>query len=282
MPQTHVPSFHYSIWSLSPILVVTTSRQSNQGINDIIWGNRSIEVETCPLDRTACIVRLEPQSGDHYFRMFSKPAARKGPCLRAKGNAPTTALSLNLPQKVSMHKEQMIAQTKKWILEVVVGCNFCPFALREVKKDTITFEVIEGNRAFVLNALTEAFQKMNRQPEVETMFLLLPQNFARFADYLKLVHAAEALIKKEGYEGIYQVASFHPSYLFAGSSINDAANYTNRSPYPMLHLLREESLSRAIDSYPDTQKIPERNTAFARGKGLAYMQRLRAACLDIP
>jgi hypothetical protein len=88
------------------------------------------------------------------------------------------------------------------------------------------------------------------------------------------------MIKKSGYEGIYQVASFHPAYLFAGSSMNDAANYTNRSPYPMLHILREESVSRAIESYPDTHKISEKNTAFARGKGLAYMQSLRNACME--
>jgi uncharacterized protein len=180
-----------------------------------------------------------------------------------------------------MDKARMIAQTKKWILDVVVGCNFCPFALREVKKDSIGFEVIEGNRATVLKALADVLQKMQAQPEVETMFLLLPQNFARFSDYLKLVQAAEMLLVKEGYEGIYQVASFHPAYLFAGSSINDAANYTNRSPYPMLHILREESVSRAVDSYPDTRQIPEKNTAFAREKGLAYMQRLRAACMEI-
>jgi uncharacterized protein len=180
-----------------------------------------------------------------------------------------------------MQKERMIAQTRKWIVDVVVGCNFCPFALREVKKDSISFEVIEGNKAVVLNALSAAFAQMNAEAAIETMFLLLPQNFDRFADYLKLVQAAEVLLKKSGYEGIYQVASFHPAYLFAGSSMNDAANYTNRSPYPMLHILREESVSRAIDSYPDTHKIPGKNTAFAREKGLAYMQRLRAACMEI-
>jgi uncharacterized protein len=180
-----------------------------------------------------------------------------------------------------MNNTLIINQTKKWILDVVVGCNFCPFALREVKKESICFEVIAGNKATVLQALLSAFETMNENKEMETMFLLLPQNFARFSDYLKLVQGAEALIKKAGYEGIYQVASFHPDYLFAGSSINDPANYTNRSPYPMLHILREESVSRAIDSYPDTDKIPQKNTAFARQKGLAYMQHLRRACMEI-
>lgn len=180
-----------------------------------------------------------------------------------------------------MNKEQLIAQTKKWITDVVVGCNFCPFAQREVKRESIVFEVVVGKKAAVLQALLNALEGMNRQPEVETMFLLLPQNFARFSDYLLLVRAADVLLKKAGYEGFYQIASFHPSYVFAGSGLNDPANYTNRSPYPMLHILREESVSRSIEHYPDTSRIPEKNAAFARKKGLAYMQRLRAACMDI-
>lgn len=180
-----------------------------------------------------------------------------------------------------MHKALIIAQTKKWIVDVVVGCHFCPFALQEVKNDSIYFEVVTGNKAFVLKALSTALMKMNAEADIETMFLLLPQHFARFVDFLKLAQATEVLLKKEGYSGIYQVASFHPAYLFAGSSYDDAANYTNRSPYPMLQILREESVSRAIDSYPDTNKIPEKNIAFTRQKGLAYMQRLRAACMKI-
>lgn len=175
-----------------------------------------------------------------------------------------------------MNKESFIAHTKQWILDVVVGCNFCPFALPEVKKDSLYFDVVTGNKAVVLKALSAALQKMTAQAEIETMFLILPQNFDRFPDYLKLVSAAEGLLKKEGYEGIFQVASFHPAYVFAGAGLNDAANYTNRSPYPMLHILREESVSRAVDSFPNSHKIPERNIAFARQKGLVYMQTLLA------
>ena len=93
---------------------------------------------------------------------------------------------------------------------------------------------------------------------------------------------SEKLLKKEGYEGIYQLATFHPLYLFAGSAANDPANYTNRSPYAMLHLLREESLTAAIDRYPDTTRIPEKNIAYAQQKGLAAMKALREACMNGP
>jgi hypothetical protein len=178
-------------------------------------------------------------------------------------------------------KERIIAQTKKWIVEVVVGLNFCPFAAREVKKESIFFKIIEGNNRLVLQELVDAFERMKTEPQVETMFLLLTKNFDRFPAFLKLIGSVNTVIRKEGYEGIYQVATFHPAYQFAGSGINDAANYTNRSPYPMLQILREESVSRAVDTYPDTHKIAGRNIAFARQKGLAYMQSLRAACMNL-
>jgi hypothetical protein len=174
-----------------------------------------------------------------------------------------------------MTPDIIIAQTKKWILDVVIGCNFCPFAAREVKRDSIVYEVAAYTQPkIILQKLSAAFLRMNGDDSVETLLLILPNGFASFAVYLKLVSAANTLIKKNGYEGIYQLASFHPSYLFAGSKPSDAANYTNRSPYPVLQILRESSVSRAVDSYPDTLKIPERNMDFARQKGLAFMQTL--------
>lgn len=179
-------------------------------------------------------------------------------------------------------KALMIAQTKKWIVDVVVGCNFCPFAAREVKRDSILFEVLENApKALVLAALRKTLRQLDEQPEIETAFLILPHHFGSFAVYLRLVSAAEALLRKEGYEGIYQVASFHPGYLFAGSNPADPANYTNRSPYPMLHLLREASVSRVVDAHPNPHAIPETNTAFARQKGLAYMAALREGCMEV-
>ncbi|OLY91097.1 hypothetical protein SAMN05444008_11848 [Cnuella takakiae] len=178
--------------------------------------------------------------------------------------------------------EVMIAQTKKWIVDVVVGCNFCPFAAREVKRDSILFEVLENApKALVLADLRKILQQLDNNPDIETAFLILPQNFNSFSVYLRLVDAAEVLLRKEGYEGIYQVASFHPGYLFAGSSPSDPANYTNRSPYPMLHLLREASVSRVVDAHPNPHAIPETNTAFARQKGLVYMAALREACMEV-
>lgn len=176
-----------------------------------------------------------------------------------------------------MLSEQIIAHTKKWIVDVVVGCNFCPFAAREVKRNSIAYEVVaEIQTKSVLQALSAALARMDNDASVETLMLILPHGFSSFAQYLKLVSAAEGRLKMEGYEGVYQLASFHPDYLFAGSGPSDPAHYTNRSPYPMLQVLRESSVSRAVDAYPDTQKIPERNVEFARHKGLAFMKALLA------
>lgn len=174
----------------------------------------------------------------------------------------------------------IVAQTKKWITDVVVGCNFCPFAARELKRGSIQYQVIQSaERKDVLEALAQAFNELDANKKIETTILILPNGFDKFSNYLQLAELAESLLKKEGYEGIYQVAGFHPQYIFAGSSGDDPANYTNRSPYPMLHLLREESLSLAIDNYPGTENIPQKNIEYANAKGLAYMQLLREACM---
>jgi hypothetical protein len=176
-------------------------------------------------------------------------------------------------------EEQVITQTKKWITDVVIGCNFCPFAGKEMKKDSIRYLVTAGKD---LNTCLEVFSKeclyLDDNLSTETTLIIFPDSFKHFDDYLDLVELAETLLKKEGYEGIYQVASFHPQYIFADSPPGDAANYSNRSVYPMLHILREESIEKALKNYPDPEGIPGRNIKFAREKGLVYMKKLREAC----
>jgi uncharacterized protein len=129
-----------------------------------------------------------------------------------------------------------------------------------------------------LEAFLQECIRLDDNDSIETSFLLFPNAMADFNDYLELAELAEALLDKHGYEGVYQVASFHPDYCFAGESADDAANYTNRSIYPMLHLLREETMEQAIARYPNPESIPDKNIDFARKKGLAYMQLLRDKC----
>ncbi len=128
-----------------------------------------------------------------------------------------------------------------------------------------------------LESLAEELRYLDSTEEIETTLIIFPNHFADFEEYLDLVDLAEALSVDQGYEGIYQIASFHPNYCFSDAEDDDPANYTNRSPYPMLHLLREDSITEALENFPDPEGIPARNIAFAKGKGLAYMKLLRAA-----
>ncbi len=174
-------------------------------------------------------------------------------------------------------KEEIIAHTRKWINDVVIGCNFCPFAAREFKNETILYEVaLSENIGDCLEAFLSQCKILDENPGIETSFLIMPNAVKDFHAYLDLLGLAEELIEKEDYEGIYQVASFHPLYLFEGSTEDDPANYTNRSIYPMLHILREESVERALERFPDAASIPERNIRFAREKGLSEMKLLRS------
>ena len=176
----------------------------------------------------------------------------------------------------------IIEQTKKWINDVVVACNFCPFAANTVKRQEVHYQVETSMSPDVcMDALLREMKRLDDDIHIETTFLIFPIAFKAFADYLDIVTIAEKLLKQHGYEGIYQLASFHPMYVFANSSADDAANYTNRSLYPMLHLLREESIDRALANYNEPEKIPARNINFTREKGLTYMKLLRDACLKI-
>jgi hypothetical protein len=172
--------------------------------------------------------------------------------------------------------EQIIAQTRKWVTVVVVGCNFCPFAATPVKRDLIHYQVDHSSEpAACLTALLAEFRRLDEQPAIESTLLIFPDAYPQFADYLDLVAMAEDLLAAEGYEGTYQVAGFHPDYCFAEAPADDPANYTNRSIYPMLHLIREEGLEQVLAHYKDPDGIPDRNIAFAREKGLTYLKMLR-------
>ncbi|ESS71244.1 hypothetical protein MGMO_115c00290 [Methyloglobulus morosus KoM1] len=174
---------------------------------------------------------------------------------------------------------KIIKQTKKWIADVVVACHFCPFAAQVIKEQKVHYEVdtqiaMDGCMDAVLRELI----RLDGDNNIETTFLIFPEAFAQFDDFLDLVTLAEKLLKRKGYAGIYQLASFHPLYRFAGSTDSDAANYTNRSVYPMLHLLREASIDKALEHYKNPEDIPAANIAFAQEKGLSSMKTLRESC----
>lgn len=177
-------------------------------------------------------------------------------------------------------EEKVITQTRQWLEKIVIGCNFCPFAAKPFFQDKIRYRVVQSaQKKDILEALVRECSWLEENAETETSLLILPESYEKFNAYLDLLDLAEQLLEKEGYEGIFQLASFHPDYRFAGTKADDAANYTNRSPYPILHLLKEESIEKALEKFPDPDKIPDKNIAFAREKGLEYMKNLLKSCL---
>ncbi|MFK7799362.1 MAG: DUF1415 domain-containing protein [Aureispira sp.] len=169
--------------------------------------------------------------------------------------------------------------TQKWLENIVIGFNFCPFARKVFLQDNVAYRVCTtGVMEEMLEALVAACQELDANATVETTLLIFPNGLDDFGDYLELLNIAESLLEQMEYTGIYQLASFHPQYVFGGTTINDVSNYTNRSPYPMLHLLREESLENALEHYPNPAIIPEQNIALANQKSLATWQALLQAC----
>jgi hypothetical protein len=178
-----------------------------------------------------------------------------------------------------MDNKLIIQQTKKWIKDVVIGLNFCPFANKEYINDTIRYQISNSkDMSEVMMQLFEECVFLDLNEETSTTLIILSEGFQDFEEYLFLVDLCEKLLRKQKYEGVYQIATFHPEYVFDGEDPLDPANFTNRSIYPMLHILREEQLEDAIENFPDTESIPEKNIDVARKLGLEKLQALRAAC----
>ncbi|MBB5210656.1 DUF1415 domain-containing protein [Microbulbifer hydrolyticus] len=158
--------------------------------------------------------------------------------------------------------DPVISQVKQWLQDVVVGLNLCPFARKPMRSGQIRYVVSDANsNEVLLEELQDEFEVLDRtsEEEVETTLLILPTQLRDFHDYNTFLGEAERLLQRQGYEGVYQVASFHPHYQFANTEPEDTENLTNRSPYPILHLLREKSLERGLENYPDPESIPHNN-----------------------
>lgn len=179
----------------------------------------------------------------------------------------------------TLPSEAYIQATRTWLQSVIVGYNICPFAKRELDKNSVNFSVDFSTdiEQCLLNLIMEC-EKLDHEPEIETSLLIYPSAFAEFDDYLDFLDIAETLLADQDYEGTYQLASFHPNYCFEGAPKDDPANYTNRAPYPMLHLLRESSIEQALEHYPDPENIPQHNIDLTRELGIAKMKTLLAAC----
>ncbi|MDZ7924264.1 MAG: DUF1415 domain-containing protein [Marinagarivorans sp.] len=160
-----------------------------------------------------------------------------------------------------------VSQTEQWFERVVLGLNLCPFAHAPAKEKRVRFVALvvgegdcEGN---LLALLTKEIEHLQNTPaeQLETTLIVAPEGFEDFYLYSQTLGYLEHWLVAQSWEGFVQIASFHPDYQFSGSTPEDAQNLTNRSPYPVFHLIREASLSAIIDNGADTDAIPARNIA---------------------
>lgn len=178
--------------------------------------------------------------------------------------------------------EKVIAQTKYWVQHVVIGLNFCPFARAVFEQAKIHYQVSDAQSLeCCLEDLIAEAERLDRHTEIETTLLIYEHSAQDFDDFLDIVEIANELMDEQGYSGVYQLASFHPEYHFADSDENDPANYTNRSPYPMLHLIRENRMEQALANYEKPENIPAANVKLAREMGLEKMQSLLEEALQL-
>ena len=158
--------------------------------------------------------------------------------------------------------EPVLAATRLWLERAVIGLNLCPFAKSVFVKKQVRYALTAAATADELLAELEkelALLAATEPAQLDTTLLIHPQVMTDFLDYHFFLAEADALLRNNGYDGVFQIASLHPQYEFAGSEPDDVANYTNRAPYPMLHLLRESSIDRAVAAFPDAADIFERN-----------------------
>lgn len=163
-----------------------------------------------------------------------------------------------------------LEDTRRWLERAVIGLNLCPFAKAVVAKDQVRY-VLSGadTEEGLLEDLGAELLRLRDAPadEIDTTLIVHPQVLGDFLDYNDFLDTADALVAELELEGVLQVASFHPQYQFAGTDPDDIGNCSNRSPWPTLHLLREDSVERAVAAFPDPDAIVDRNLETLRELG---------------
>lgn len=174
----------------------------------------------------------------------------------------------------------MIFSVRRWVETVVIELNLCPFAKRELIANRVRFIVAKAStEAELLESLASELELLRRTPAIETTLVVHPNVLGDFLLYNQFLDIADRLLVRMELEGLFQIASFHPHYRFAGTEPEAAENYTNRSPYPMLHLLREESLEKVIAHTADIDQIPLRNIETMNRLGVDSLRLTLQSCL---
>ena len=165
---------------------------------------------------------------------------------------------------------------RRWLKEFVVGLKLCPFAKPVLASDSLRISVCESDELTqVAQLFMDELDLIRKAPESEiaTTLLVMPIALNDFEEYLSFLDNAENLVEDMGFDGIIQLASFHPDYLFDGEPADAASHFTNRSPYPMIHFLREEMMERVLEDCPNPEQIPQRNIKTLEGIGRAEIEK---------
>jgi len=173
--------------------------------------------------------------------------------------------------------EQMLSLTVRWLERAVIGLNLCPFAKSVHVKGQIHYRLSHAtHKQELLHALQEELQALQAtDPAVrDTTLMILPDCFPDFLDFNDFLQDADDVLYTLGLDGILQIASFHPRFQFAGTTEDDITNFTNRAPFPVLHLIREESIARAVEAFPEAETIYERNMRTLEDLGRAGWKEL--------
>jgi uncharacterized protein len=182
---------------------------------------------------------------------------------------------------VVLSPQRVIAETHAWVDRAVIGLNLCPFAKGVQAKNQVRYVVSEAtDEAALLSALGEEMHRLvdTDAQLLDTTLLVHPWVLADFLDYNDFLGVADAELERLGFEGVLQVASFHPRFQFAGTDVDDVTNATNRSPYPTLHLLREQSVERAVAAFSQPEAIYEKNMLTLQALGPEGFAALLAQC----
>lgn len=172
-----------------------------------------------------------------------------------------------------MEEQDYISNTQQWLKDIVIKLNFCPFANQPFIQNTIRYRVIAGKSLDEIDhILLEECQYLDSHPETETTLIILADALQQFSAFNTYIKRADRLLFKKKIVSKYQIAHFHPDYEFAQHDKDDSANYTNRSPHPVLHLIRQKSITRALNKHPDANQIPENNIHTAREKGITFFE----------
>lgn len=187
---------------------------------------------------------------------------------------------INMCNSAEFKAASVVEQVRNWVDSVVVGHRFCPFAQPELIAGRVRIIAPSGigDLESALHAIASEAERLLDATDKATTLIVLSEGFDDFDDYLQLVEIGEDLLADQGWEEDLQLASFHPDYCFEGVEPSDAANYTNRSPLPIIHLLKQSDVAHAIDRYPDVDAIPERNQELAREKGAQHFEDILQSC----